>query len=59
MAAKAGGGWKGLGKAKPSQDDDESDVGDGPLARAPDADSDDDDLSSLASDDLEHMVSYP
>ena len=46
--ARAGsGGWKG---------DDESDYGDGPLAHAPDADSDDDDLSSLASDDLEHMA---
>ena len=31
-------------------------MGEGPLARAPDADSDDDDLSSLASEGLEHMA---
>ena len=55
-AAAAAGGWKGLGKARGSGGDDESEVGEGPLARAPDADSDDDDLSSLASEDLEHMA---
>ena len=55
-AAAAAGGWKGLGKARSSGEDDESEVGEGPLARAPDADSDDDDLSSLASEDLEHMA---